>query len=111
MTKLVPLRRSSGRHRLRTVFVLVALVIVAGCEAFPQLQSLQRTASEPRRKKVREHQACLGESGTQSDLIACMQARGYRFIAAAGDPRAQSCHSMLGTEHELPEAYCFEVER
>ena len=98
------------RLRLRASFVIV-LLVAAGCEAFPQLQSLQRTASEPRRKKVREHQACLGESRSQTDLVACMKARGYRFIAPASDPRAQTCHSMLGTEDEFPEAYCFELDR
>jgi hypothetical protein len=40
-----------------------------------------------------------------------MEARGYRFIAPAGDPRAQTCHSMLGEQDQFPEAYCFEVAK
>jgi hypothetical protein len=103
-----PLARAP--RRLATGFVLAFLLVFAGCEAFPQLQSLERTASEPRRKKVREHAACLGESKTQSELVACMEARGYQFIAAAGDERAQSCFAMRGHEDEFPEAFCFEVK-
>ena len=97
-------------RRLATGFLVASLLVSAGCEAFPQFRSLERTASEPRRKKVREHAACLGESKTQSELVACMDARGYRFIAPGGDQRAESCFAMRGHEDELPEAFCFEVK-
>jgi hypothetical protein len=97
-------------RRLATGLLVASLLVSAGCEAFPQLQSLERTTSEPRRKKVREHAACLGESKTQSELVACMDARGYRFIAPAADQRAQSCLAMRGHEDELPEAFCFELK-
>jgi hypothetical protein len=91
--------------------VLVLGFLVAGCVRFPQLDSLSRTTSEPRRKKVREHSACLAASESQQELLDCMDARGYQFIKASIDERAQECYSYLNARTGLPAAYCFEVKR
>jgi hypothetical protein len=90
--------------------VLVLCFLAAGCMIFPQLDSLSRTTSEPRRKKVREHAACLAASESQQDLLDCMNARGYQFIKASVDQRAQECYSYLNARTEFPAAYCFEVK-
>ena len=105
------LDRDALRRSIPALFAALALAGLIGCEAFPQLRGLERTASEPRREKVRQHAACLAESTQQSELISCMEARGYRFISLAADPRAQSCHSMRGDPQQFPEAYCFELDR
>jgi hypothetical protein len=105
------LDRALLRRSIRGLPMALALAGVIGCEAFPQLRSLERTASEPRREKVRQHAACLAESKQQNELISCMHARGYRFIGLATDPRAQSCHTMRGDPDQFPEAYCFELDR
>jgi hypothetical protein len=107
-TRLDGQRRAFGQLARGAVLTLVFLV--TGCVAFPQLDSLSRTASEPRRKKVREHEACLAASESQQDLLDCMDARGYRFIQAGIDQRAQECYSYRNTRTEYPAAYCFEVE-
>lgn len=90
--------------------VLALGFLAAGCLTFPQLDSLSRTTSEPRRKKVREHDACLAASQSQQQLIECMDARGYRFIKPSIDQRAQECYSYRNAHTGFPAAYCFEVK-
>lgn len=90
--------------------ILLLAFAANGCITFPQLDSLSRTTSEPRRKKVREHAACLAGSESQQDLLDCMDARGYRFIKASIDERAQECYSYRNARTGFPAAYCFEVK-
>lgn len=101
--------RGGSRFYLAATLLMLGF-LVCGCVTFPQLESLSRTTSEPRRKKVREHAACLAASETQQALIECMDARGYQFIKASADQRAQECYSYLNARTEFPAAYCFEVK-
>jgi len=102
--------RGGLRHAVAATILLFG-ILATGCGVtFPQLTSLSRTTSEPRRKKVREHAACLAGSENQQALLDCMDARGYQFIKASIDERAQECYSYLNARTGFPAAYCFEVK-
>jgi hypothetical protein len=105
-------------QRVLAVAAGVVLAAGSGCQlrspiSVPQLEGVSRAVNEPREARTSTYQRCvqqaLAEHGDdQNELIRCMKAAGFGFLAESAFHRRSYCLEVLDKPGELPDDFCFQ---
>lgn len=101
---------------LRRVIVATVIALVVGCgdrrmplPQIPQLTQARELGSSGT-ERLRDSNACRGESTSVEPLIGCMEKRGWTFVRRWGPFPSDVCWSvrLANDPQRMPEPLCFE---
>src|SRR5262245_62051666 len=104
--------------RAGAALAVAAIVLIVACESPPpihvfQAQQMSDALQGTFGERLSTHRTCSGASANVDQLIRCMEAHGYSFIAMGPDYPAAECWQLRQAtgEGRLPAPYCFQRRR
>jgi len=110
------MRTSPGAGAALAAATMLSIVVsIVACESPPpihvfQAQQMSDALQGTFGERLSDHRTCTGASANVDQLITCMDAHGYSFIAMGPDYPAAECWQLrqANAEGRMPPPYCFQ---
>ena len=99
---------------MRLVMPALVLGFLTSCDRLPTPRIPQAEqavqAAHGGGERLRAHQRCVEATNRVEDLVGCMDAEGYHFVARAAGLQASECWAVREqpVDDALPPPHCFE---
>ena len=89
------------------------LLACGGQVPLPRLPQVEQASEVVQGERASRHRTCVGKSEGTEQLIECMRAYGYEYVARGPEYPAAECWRIRESPRpdRLPEAFCFLKQR